>query len=74
MIINWLIGKQNWAFKNLTSHLMKVMPNHKHIVNGKTNEEDVKFLVSMEQLKEHEIDNKTILHMDGNRWYESTNY
>ena len=69
MKINWMIGIQNWAYKNLVSHLIKAMPKITHTTNDKDG--DVTFLVAVDQLKTIKADSKTILHMDGNRWYEN---
>jgi len=69
MKINWITGVQNWAYKNLVSHLIKAMPGHEHITNDRDGG-DADFLVAVDQLKTREVNSKTILHIDGNRWYE----
>ena len=68
MKINWKIGVQNWAYKNLVSHLINAMPGYEHVKNEKHG--DVDFLVAVDQLKTREVNSKTILHIDGNRWIE----
>ncbi len=68
MIIGWHVGYDNWAFENLVSHLIKALPQFEHKLNS---EGDINVLLTPLQLKEFKVDSKTILHVDGNRWYEN---
>jgi len=68
MKINWLTGPHNWAYKNLASHVMKALPQHKHVSNDSAG--DITVLMSVDQLRDHATNETTILHIDGNRWYE----
>jgi hypothetical protein len=69
MRINWVSKQIGWAYENLCKHLIKKMPNHKHIFNSKNC--DVNFVVSPGYLRKTDLSN-TVLHVDSNRWYEES--
>ena len=64
--IGWFIGRHDWAYKNLAGHLQKALPDFNHIENTAG---DINTLFAVEQLN-GDLNSKTILHLDGNRWYE----
>jgi hypothetical protein len=69
MKINWIRRQIGWAFDHLCRHLAKAMPQHEHQFDGK--DCDVKFVCSPNFFKAGVTgDNKTIAHIDSNRWYE----
>lgn len=72
MKISWITGFQDWAYNNMVLHLIKALPNLGHAKNEESG--DVSVLVCVNQLKNVKTENykKTILHIDGNRWYEET--
>ena len=70
MIIDWHMGKQAWAFRNLCLHLMRQMTGHQHKAND-TADADVVFLVCPAQLDHVKDRSRVIQHMDSNRWYEA---
>jgi hypothetical protein len=70
MKINWIIKQAGWAFENLCNHLVKKMPQHEHQLDGK-NAANINFVCSPNFFKSGiSGDEKTILHLDSNRWYE----
>jgi len=70
MKINWITGVQKWAYNNLVSHLINAIKTEEHKKND-TSPADINVLVTVSQLKNHKASKKTILHIDGNRWYEN---
>ena len=69
MKINWIRRQAGWAFDNLCKHFAKAMPQYKHQFDG--NESDINFVCSPNFFKAGiSGDNKTITHIDSNRWYE----
>ncbi|MDD5486115.1 MAG: hypothetical protein PHW65_00975 [Dehalococcoidales bacterium] len=65
MRISWLIGNQNWAYKNLMEHNRRAMPQFEHVAN----ETDADVVVSMyPQGIGHIPDKKrAIMHLDSRR-------
>lgn len=63
--IGWLIGRQNWAYKNLMEHNKKALSQYEH----KENDVSADVVVSMYPLGLKEITErkKAILHLDSRR-------
>ncbi|MFA5452844.1 MAG: hypothetical protein WC248_04675 [Candidatus Methanomethylophilaceae archaeon] len=63
--VGWLIGRQNWAYKNLAEHNKKALPQYEH----KENDVSADVVVSMYPLGLKEITErkKAILHLDSRR-------
>ncbi len=68
MKINWICKQLNWAFGNLCSHLIKKMPKYKHVIDDKDG--DINYICSPHFINIGDCNNRTILHIDSNRWYE----
>lgn len=69
MKINWITREANWAFHHLCKHIAAALTEHRHEFNGK--ECDIQFVCSPAHFKHGvKADNKTVLHVDSNRWYE----
>ena len=68
MIINWQIGRQRWAFRNLVSHFTKAMSGIHHSLNDSG---DIDILLAPDQLQQRRFTEiPVIFHLDGNRWKE----
>jgi hypothetical protein len=64
MKVSWLIGNQDWAYKNLMEQNRRAMPQHKHTVN----ETKADVVVSMYPQGLRRVDrSKAILHLDSRR-------
>jgi len=70
MKINWITGAQEWAYKYLVKHIVSKMSKHQHVFNQEQKSNEITFLVAPTQLPKYQANSKTILHIDGNRWYE----
>jgi glucan phosphoethanolaminetransferase (alkaline phosphatase superfamily) len=70
MKVNWIIGNQDWAYKNFSEHIIKTMNYNINVINERDNQSDVELLVDCKQLLKNKNNSKTILHIDGNRWYD----
>lgn len=68
MKIGWYCGKDDWAFKHLTEHLVSEMDDMHH-ENNKTG--DVQIFMHVGQMSKKSKDelSKSIIHLDGNRWW-----
>jgi len=62
--IGWIIGRADWAYKNLMKHNIKALSDYKHTVNDKT--ADVVVAMSLAGLEDLDK-SKTILHLDSGR-------
>jgi glycosyltransferase involved in cell wall biosynthesis len=69
MRINWETGTQDWAYSHFASHISKAMKGHSHTFN-KAGTGDIEFLSAPDQLVSHVITPRTVLHLQGHRWYE----
>lgn len=65
--IGWQVGPDNWAFLNLVNHLIKALPEFNHSINELG---DINILLYPGQLTAFKVTSLTLLHLDGNRWYE----
>ena len=66
LTVNWIVGDEAWAFRNLSRHLQKAMPEYKHIENAEDGY-DFKVVLSTHLFRVSAPDNKTILHLDSIR-------
>lgn len=62
---------EEWAFKYVVENLAKQMPEHEHKVNCRDGSADVRNVMTPNMFKAFRADGKTVLHLDGNRWYEN---
>jgi len=63
--VSWLIGRQEWAYKNLASHNTKAMPEHEHELNGKRADVFIgMYPLSLQEVQERK---KAIIHLDSRR-------
>ena len=67
-VIGWHIGHDGWAFTNLVKHIIRAMPDFQHRINEQG---DINVLLYPDQFRQFEANKKTILHLDGHRWYEN---
>jgi hypothetical protein len=67
MKIGWQVGPHEWAFKALTSHLIKALPDFEHVINEPG---DVNIVLAVVHLKQYDNFENIIIHIDGNRWYK----
>jgi hypothetical protein len=67
--LGWQVGKDDWAFLNLVNHVIKALPEFTHKINEPG---DIDILLFPGQLKGVKESALTVLHLDGNRWYEDT--
>lgn len=68
IIIGWHTGTDGWAFTNLVNHLIKALPDFEHRIST---DGDINVLLYPDQFRRKPGSRKTILHLDGNRWYEN---
>ncbi len=68
MRIGWLVGNQNWAYKNIMEHFKKVMPEYQHIENDIS--ADIVIIMSPQDLRKVTDKRKVILHLDSKRALE----
>ena len=69
MIVNWRTGPESWAFRNLARHVQKELPEIEHVENNE-DLNSVNVSLTPHDFKKNEPDNRTIVHIDSNRWYE----
>ncbi len=64
--ISWLIGQQDWAYKNLMTHNKKAMPEYEHTINT---ERQADIIIGMYPQSVKDIKNKykSIIHLDSRR-------
>ncbi len=73
--VGWFVGKQKWAYQNLSSHIIKKLPQYNHKINDVG---DINIIMSADQFDDPKLFGKNgilkykkiIFHIDGNRWYE----
>jgi hypothetical protein len=65
--VNWHIGIQQWAYRHLATHVIQKLKCFEHVFNDKG---DVNIVMAMDQAHHTPADKHTIIHLDGNRWYE----
>lgn len=68
--VGWVVGEENWAFKNIGSTCRKNMKRKRHSILNVGNEKDVDvmFLCSPSMLKRNlDKKQKTVLHLDSLR-------
>lgn len=63
--VGWIVGNQNWAYKNIMEHFKKVMTEYQHIENDET--ADIVVMMSPPQLRKVTDKGKVILHLDSKR-------
>lgn len=68
MKINWITRCKDWAFMHIAQHFSKAMPEHEHVIDEDSG--DVNYVCSPNHFKHFKANDKTILHIDSNRWYE----
>ena len=68
--IGWHIGTEphHWAFKSLSAHLIKAMPDFEHKINERG---EINVLLYPDLFRQMEGDKTTILHVDSHRWYQN---
>lgn len=69
MKIGWYCGNDDWAYKHLTQHLIDELNDMEHVENK---DGDCVIALYIEQLVRKSFPqlSKTILHLDGNRWWQ----
>lgn len=65
MKIGWIIGSENWAYKNVMEHFKKEMSEYEHIANDIS--ADVVIAMSTGQSKKVKENGKLILRLDSKR-------
>lgn len=66
IVVGWIRGVQNWAFRYLTDELIRELSGQEHVINDEQRA-DVTFIVEVGQLKELKRCNISVLHLDGFR-------
>jgi len=63
--IGWLVGDENWAYKNIMEHFEKKMQEYEHISNSI--DADIVMAMSLKELKQVKDKKNAILHLDSKR-------
>jgi hypothetical protein len=73
--IFWEIDVPGWAMDHLAGHIMEKLPEFEHEIRAGINPAptggEIRVLMYVGQFKKFDGDKQTIMHLDGNRWYEN---